>query len=96
MIQSMHGETIVGTLLNTLEAERYARGPVLLAIVDELCASGGLEVAADAALAILEDLERGKLSELDFAPRVRLLRQRVQALSVRDDSCVRSTAVETR
>lgn len=63
MIQGMHGETLVGTLLNTLEAERYARGPVLLAIVDELCADGGLEAAADSALAILEELEAGKLSE---------------------------------
>ena len=89
MIQSMHGESLVETLLNTLEAERYARGPMLLTIVDELCARGGLETAADAAFTILEGLESGRLSELDFAPRVRALRHLVRALSTPPESEVR-------
>lgn len=85
----MHGETLVDTLLNTLEAERYARGPMLLTIVDELCAGGGFEAAADAAVTILEGLEAGTLSELEFAPRVRALRHLVRALSTPPESEVR-------
>ncbi len=72
-------ETLVETLLNTLKAERYVRGPLLLTIVDELCAGEGLEVAADAALEILQGLESGSLSELDFEPRIDALRQLVKA-----------------
>ena len=38
MIQSIQRGTIVEMLLNSLEAERYVRGPLLLNVVDELSA----------------------------------------------------------
>jgi len=56
MIQSIERASIVETLLNTLEAERYVRGPLLATIVDELSADAGLEIAAEAARAILQGL----------------------------------------
>ncbi len=77
MIQSMRPETIVETLINTLEAERYVRGPLLLTIVDELSCAKCFAPAAQAARAILESLESGQLAESEFASRVEALRQLV-------------------
>jgi hypothetical protein len=78
-IHKVQRQVIAETLLNTLEAERYVRGPLLLAIVDELSTSATLETAAKEARAILEALEAGRLEPSDFVPRVRALRQLVQA-----------------
>jgi hypothetical protein len=89
MMQSMQRGALVETLLNTLEAERYMRGPLLLTIVDELCASPGLGQAADAARRILEGLRSGDLVESEFAPQVRSLRRLVHALSTPSESGVR-------
>ena len=72
---------LVETLLNTLEAERYVRGPLLATIVDELGASGGLDLAVDEARAILERLESGDLGEAEFVARVTELRHLVHALA---------------
>lgn len=80
MIQSMRPETIVETLLNSLEAERYVRGPLLHNIVDELSCSPCFAPAASAARAMLEMLETGRLIESEFAVRVDALRQLVHAL----------------
>lgn len=80
-MHSIQRETLVETLLNSLEVERYVRGPLLLTAVDELSASDGLEIAADAARAILEALYAGELdAQSEFAARIRALRQLVQAL----------------
>ncbi len=81
MIQSIERATIVETLLNTLEAERYVRGPLLETIADVLSADAALEVAAEAARAILEGLRSGRLVEADFTARVGALRDLVLALS---------------
>ena len=81
MIQNIQRETILDTLLNTLEAERYVRGPLLRTIVDELSTCDGLEMAAEAARSIVERLESGALVEAEFAARIAALRQLVQALS---------------
>ena len=86
MIQSIERATIVETLLNTLEAERYVRGPLLATIIDELSADAGLEIAAEAARAILQGLRTGKLPESDFTSRVGALRDLVQALSAPPES----------
>jgi hypothetical protein len=86
MIQSIERATIVETLLNTLEAERYVRGPLLATIVDELSADAALEIAAEAARAILEGLRSGCLAEKDFGARVRALRDLVQALGAPPES----------
>lgn len=86
MIQSIERVTIVETLLNTLEAERYVRGPLLATIIDELSTDVSLEIAAEAARAILEGLRAGKLPETEFVSRVSALRDLVQALSAPPES----------
>ena len=86
MIHSIERATIVETLLNTLEAERYVRGPLLATIIDELSADAGLEIAAEAARAILHGLRSGGLSESEFGARVSALRDLVQALSAPPES----------
>jgi hypothetical protein len=80
MIQSMQREAIVETLLNTLEAERYVRGPLLLTLVDELSASVGLQIAAHAACATLDGLVSGRLREAEFVAQIRALRELVRTL----------------
>ena len=79
MSQTTRRETHVETLLNTLEVERYVRCPLLNTIVDELSGAKGLEAAADAARAMLEGLESGRLKEPEFVVRVAALRTLVQA-----------------
>jgi hypothetical protein len=80
VIRSIERGAIVETLLNTLEAERYVRGPLLATLADELSASGEeLEVAAEVARSILDRWEAGQLAESDFATRIRALRPLVQA-----------------
>jgi len=86
MIQSIERATIVETLLNTLEAERYVRGPLLATIVDELAADAGLEIAAGAARAILQGLRSGGLPESEFRARVGALRDLVRSLSAPPES----------
>jgi hypothetical protein len=89
MNHSMPHVTLVETLLNTLEAERYMRGPLLLTIVDELSADEGLELAADAAREIASGLQVGALGESEFKARIVALRHLVQALSAPPESEVR-------
>lgn len=86
MIQSMPREALVETLLNTLEAERYVRGPLLATIVDELSAAPGLGVAADAARGMLHALQRGHLADSDFAARLHALRRLIQTLAAPPES----------
>ncbi|MDB5213657.1 MAG: hypothetical protein JWO86_1584 [Myxococcaceae bacterium] len=86
MIHSIERATSVETLLNTLEAERYVRGPLLATIVDELSADAGLEIAAAAARAILDGLRAGAFGESEFVARVSALRDLVQALSAPPES----------
>ena len=80
MIQSMQRETIVDTLLNTLEVERYVRSPLLLELVGELSGMPGLEPAAEAVRTLLEELAHGKPIEREFAARVDELRQLILGL----------------
>jgi hypothetical protein len=86
MIQSIERATIVETLINTLEAERYVRAPLLATIVDELSADAELEIAAAAAKSILDGLRAGALGEAEFADRVSALRDLVQALGAPPES----------
>jgi hypothetical protein len=86
MIKSIERASIVETLLNTLEAERYVRAPLLATIVDELSADASLEIAAEAARAILHGLRGGVFSEAEFGDRVSALRDLVQALSAPPES----------
>jgi hypothetical protein len=80
VIQSLHRRAIVETLLNTLEAEHYVRGPLLATIADELSAGGeGLEVAADAARSILARWQAGQLADAELTAGIRTLRPLVYA-----------------
>ena len=81
MIQSIQRETIVEMLLNSLEAERYVRRPLLLNIVDELSGSDALAPAAEMARSLLSTMTTGKLSESDFRLRLVELRGCVQRLT---------------
>lgn len=93
VIQSLQRTAIVETLLNTLEAERYVRGPLLATIADELSAGGeGLEAAAGAARAILERWEAGQLAEPELAARIRALRPLVEARRATPRSSERASA----
>jgi hypothetical protein len=80
VLQRPERTAIVETLLNTLEAERYVRGPLLATIADELSAAGeGLELAAGAARSILERWEAGQLAESELTAGIRALRPLVRA-----------------
>jgi hypothetical protein len=79
MMHSIRRDTLVETLLNSLEAERYMRGALLRTIVDELTGDEGLEAAVAAASALLADL--GTIGEAQFAARIDVLRHLVRTLS---------------
>jgi hypothetical protein len=81
MIQSIHCGTIVESLLNTLEAERYVRGPLLCNIVDELSVSESYAPAATLARALLAEIERGPISDAVFQAKLGELRACVRDAS---------------
>lgn len=84
MIQSIQRGTIVEMLLNSLEAERYVRGPLLLTIVDELSGVETFAPAAALAQAMLADIEAGRLTgDHEFQRRLDELRGCVQRLGAR-------------
>ena len=74
MIESIHRETIVEMLLNSLEAERYVRGPLLLEVVDELSGTERFKPACDMAKRMLGTLEAGVMSDAEFKSRLDELR----------------------
>lgn len=81
MIQSIQRGTIVEMLLNSLEAERYVRGPLLLNVVDELSASESFAPAADLARDLLVAIESGPVSDAIFHTKLGELRECVRALA---------------
>lgn len=81
MIQSIQRGTIVEMLLNSLEAERYVRGPLLLNIVDELSGSDTFAPAAEMARSLLATMEAGRLSDSEFRIQLEELRSCVKKLS---------------
>ena len=76
MFKSVHQELLVDTLLNSLEAERYVRGPLLLTLVDELSAAH-LRDAAATARALLVQVETTPMSDETFFEAITELRQMV-------------------
>jgi hypothetical protein len=93
IIQSFQRRAIVETLLNSLEAERYVRGPLLATVADELSAAGeGLEAAACVARTILERWQAGRLAEAELAFRIRSLRPLIEAHWVPAQSSERASA----
>jgi hypothetical protein len=77
MIQSIERAAIVEGLLNTLEAERYVRAPLLLEIIDELAAAASTEACAQARR-LLSAVENREVDDDAFARRVADLRRTVQ------------------
>jgi hypothetical protein len=57
MIQNIERETIVEMLLNSLEVERYVRGPLLQNVLDELSVDPRLSAAADLARSLLDRVD---------------------------------------
>ena len=97
VIRSIERSAIVETLLNSLEAERYVRGPLLATIADELSAAGeDLEEAAGVARSILEGWQAGRLGESEFTARVRALRPLVQLRQGAPESGVRVVRASAR
>jgi len=93
VIQSIPRRATVETLLNTLEAERYTRGPLLATIADELSAAGeGLEEAAGAARSMLERWQAGQLAESELTAGIRALRPLVQVRRATSPSADRASA----
>jgi hypothetical protein len=81
MIHSIRHESIVETLLNSLEAERYLRGPLLLNVIDELASIDTFSRAAEFARRMFEAYEGGTIEDGDFIARVQELRGLVRMLS---------------
>jgi hypothetical protein len=76
-------DTIVEVLLNTLEAERYVKKPLLATIVDELATSPRMAPALGLASAILERLEGGSIRDEELASCISELRDLVRGLPTR-------------
>ncbi len=76
MISGIQRERLLDTLLNTLEAERYVRGPLLLEVIDQLDAT---EPAAAFARRMLQGLETGRIQDSEYGGKVAELRQLVHS-----------------
>ncbi len=76
MLHSIHHETHVETLLNSLAAERHIRSALLSTLIDELAAAPALAVAAEAARAMMSDV--ATLSDDALLQRIDALRQLVR------------------
>lgn len=85
MMQGTHRDTLVETLLNSLQAERYMRAPLLMTIIDELADDIELQVAADAARAMLNDI--ASLSDDALVKWVDVLRHLVRTLAPPSRAC---------
>lgn len=71
---------MVDTLIEALETERHARGPLLLTVLDEL-ARLRLEAAVKYAGRLLDGLGEGTLGDAEFSRSVSELRSLVTASS---------------
>jgi len=71
--------TILDTLINTLEAERYMRGPLLVEVIAELRANERLAEAAELAGSLLASVETGLLRDDEFSGKLAQLRAVVRA-----------------
>ncbi len=80
-MNTLHRGTLVETLLNALEAERYVRASLLLTVIDELSAAEPLAPAAACAERLLAALETAAVGDAEFVLRVTELREMVRELS---------------
>lgn len=88
MAQGVQREMIVEMLINSLEAERYVRGPLLESVIDELSRDARLSAAADAARGLLDRMDR--IGHAEFHRTLREIRALVR------DAAPRSGVVAAR
>ena len=74
MIQSIRRETIALGLLNTLESERYVRGPLLAEVIDAIVQDERFGHAVRNAYALLDRVERRAINDAEFKHAVDELR----------------------
>ncbi len=77
-IATAHRIHLIETLLNTVEAERHLRLPLLGNVVDELEELPGLEGVAESARTILGTVREGDVDDGLFGRCIRALRLAVQ------------------
>ena len=77
MIQSIRRETIALGLLNTLETERYVRGPLLVEVIDTIASDARFAPALQTAHDLLDRLEHGRIGDADFVRGISELRSLV-------------------
>lgn len=75
-----HRAARVDTLLNSLEAERHLRAPLLETVTDELESEPTFAPALASARDLLADLRSNELAAPTFVLRVAALRELVQTL----------------
>lgn len=75
-----HRAALVDTLLNSLEAERHFRAPLLETVTDELEDEPTFAPALASARNLLSDLLSNDLAGAAFVSRVAALRELVQSL----------------
>lgn len=97
-MQNPERDSLVDTLLEALETERYVRAPLLLTVIDELSA---MELVASAAVPAEElrvALEARAIDDAEFVRRVRALRGLVNDLREASpaESGVRPRVADTR
>ncbi len=88
-MQNPERDTLVDTLLEALETERYVRAPLLLTVIDELSALPPFASAAGPAEELRAALEARAIDDAEYVRRVRALRGLVKDLR---PSCLRLAA----
>jgi hypothetical protein len=77
MIRSIQSEAVIEGLLAVIEQERFVRGPLLRSLADELSAAKQLRASA-LAWSLVMRLDRGAMSDDEFASGVAQVRDAVQ------------------
>ncbi len=80
MTKSIPRLSIVETLLNSLEAERHARVPLLLTVLDELSMHASLGAATERARELCTSLTERPVGDIEFVARIGELRGIVREL----------------
>jgi hypothetical protein len=97
-MQNLERDTLIDTLLESLETERYLRLPLLLTVIDELSAIEVLASAVAPAETLRLALERRAIDDVQFARSVRELRFFVNELreSAPVESGIRPRVLDVR
>jgi hypothetical protein len=77
MIQSIRRETIALGLLNTLETERYVRGPLLVEVIETISQDERFAGAVRLAETLLDRLEEHAIADGEFVRAIGELRNMI-------------------